>query len=289
MRRCSRLADRFRAEMRMYDLVGSIVLYKTDEAVLRRAAGSFLNSFLATHLCLVDNSPEPSEFDWLPDERVEYIFTGENRGYGAGHNVAIRQYLDRTKYHLVLNPDVYFDRGTLEHLFSFMEANPDVAHVMPKVLCPDGTVQYLCKLLPTPQDLIFRRFLPWRSHVERRNDVFELRLTGYDRMMDVPYLSGCFMFLRAKALAEVGLFDERFFMYPEDIDLTRRLHVGYRTVFNPEVAVFHEYAKGSYKTPRLLWVHITSMIKYFNKWGWIFDRTRRRVNRETLAKLRQSP
>jgi GT2 family glycosyltransferase len=113
-----------------------------------------------------------------------------------------------------------------------------------------------------------------------------MRASGYNKTMNVPYLSGCFMFLRVKALKEIGLFDERFFMYPEDIDLTRRIHSKYQTVFYPEVSVIHNHAQDSYKNYRMLWIHISNMVKYFNKWGWIFDSERRKVNNEYVRQYK---
>ena len=86
------------------------------------------------------------------------------------------------------------------------------------------------------------------------------------------------MFLRTKALKDVGLFDERFFMYPEDIDLTRRIHRKYRTVFYPEVSIVHHHAQSSYVNFRMLMIHSWNLIKYFNKWGWIVDNERHVVN-----------
>ncbi|MEZ0322734.1 MAG: glycosyltransferase family 2 protein, partial [Hydrogenothermaceae bacterium] len=188
-------------------------------------------------------------------------------------------------YHLVLNPDVYFGDGVLEELYNFMEANQDVGLVMPKVLYPNGEIQYLCKLLPTPIDVFGRRFLnfgPLKKFVEKRNYIYELRFTGYNKIMDVPYLSGCFMFLRTETLKEVGLFDEKIFMYFEDTDLSRRIHKKYRTVYYPNVHIYHEYAKGSYKSKKLLMYHIQSAIYYFNKWGWVFDKEREEVNKKIL-------
>ena len=155
---------------------------------------------------------------------------------------------------------------------------------MPKVFYPNGEVQFLCKLIPTPFDLIFRRFLP-QKWTKKRTERFELRKSGYNKTMDVPYLSGCFMFLRTEALKEVGLFDERFFMYPEDIDLTRRMHQKYRTVFYPDVSIIHHHAQSSYFSLKMLWIHTINMIKYFNKWGWIFDKQRKEINRKTLKSL----
>lgn len=130
-------------------------------------------------------------------------------------------------------------------------------------------------------DVFGRRFLPsWLNR--KRNERFELRATGYNREMNVPYLSGCFMLLRTEALRQVGLFDERFFMYPEDIDLTRRIHRHFQTLFYPQCTIIHDHAQGSYKSKRLLWIHVSNLCRYFSKWGWLFDAERRKFNRETI-------
>ncbi|MGI8638262.1 MAG: glycosyltransferase family 2 protein, partial [Segetibacter sp.] len=184
-------------------------------------------------------------------------------------------------------PDVSFESTVLYALHTYMEENKSVGLVMPKVLYPGGEMQYACKLLPTPADLIFRRFLPF-SFINKNIEHFELRKSGYDTEMEVPYLSGCFMFLRTEALKKVGMFDERFFMYPEDIDLTRRIYKEYKTMFFPKVSVVHEHGRGSYKSIRLLYIHITNMVKYFNKWGWIMDKERRDINKKTLAQFANS-
>jgi hypothetical protein len=93
------------------------------------------------------------------------------------------------------------------------------------------------------------------------------------------------MLLRTEALEKVGLFDERFFMYPEDIDLTRRIHRHYATCFYPDVSVIHAHTQGSYKNRKLLWIHLINMAKYFNKWGWLCDSERRKINAETLKSI----
>lgn len=269
----------------MYDLTVSIVLYNTEESELRSAVDSLFATDLVVRLCLVDNSAAPTRYDWLQDDRVDYIFSGRNLGYGTAHNVALRRYLNCTKYHLILNADTRFGPEVLPTLLRFMESHPEVGHVMPKIVYPDGNIQYVCKLLPTPANLFLRRFWPWRDLVERRNDVYELRFTGYDGMMDVPHLSGCFMFLRCSALREVGLFDEKFFVYAEDIDLSRRMHHLYRTVFLPEVSVIHKHHRSSYKSKKLLFIHIWSIIRYFNKWGWFQDHERANVNKMILDRI----
>ncbi len=268
----------------------SMVLYENDVKQVENAIKSVLASRLDLRFYLVDNSQE----DHLKslkklDNRIEYIFNNANLGFGKAHNIVLNKTLEEgTPYHLVLNPDIYFGEGVLEELYEFMECNKDVGLVMPKVLYPNGDIQYLCKLLPTPFDLFARRFLnfpPFQKYSDRRNEVYELRFTGYDKVMEVPYLSGCFMFLRTSTLKSVGLFDERFFMYLEDTDLSRRINKVSKTVFYPHVFIYHEYRKGSYKNKKLLKYHITSAIKYFNKWGWFLDKERDTINKITLEKL----
>lgn len=217
-------------------------------------------------------------------KRVRYIHS-INRGYGAGHNIAIREAIELgATYHVVVNPDIYFENGVLERLGEYMDKNKDVGQIMPKVYYPNGDLQCLCKLIPTPLDLIFKRFLPYFI-IKKRVNKFQLRFTGYDKIMNVPYLSGCFMFFRISVLQEIGLFDERFFMYPEDIDITRRIHEKYKTIFFPDVFIIHAHAAASRTNLKMLKVHILNMIKYFNKWGWYFDSGRKIINKKVLKDL----
>ena len=267
------------------DLSVSIVVYKTNENVLFRCMNSILNSKLKIHLDVIDNSPSDRLRDICKQVNANYVFNRRNRGYGAGHNIAMqRTILEDVKYHLILNPDIYFQDDVLNCLCDFMDNHPDIGLVMPKILYPDGSIQYLCKLLPAPIDLIRRRFLA-RKCFSKKDRLYELRFADYNRTMDVPYLSGCFMFIRTEVVSRVGLFDERFFMYLEDVDLSRRMHVHSRTVYYPEVSVYHEYEKGSYKNRKLLRYHIVSAFKYFNKWGCFYDPERKKVNQKCLKEL----
>jgi len=268
------------------DIIISIVTYQNTDNIVERGINSTLNTNLITRIYIIDNSPTDKIRGLCDNPKINYIFNNANIGYSRGHNIAIRKAMEqKSRYHFILNPDIYFEKGTIEKLYNFMENNPDIGLAMPKILYPDGSIQYLCKLLPTPMNLIWRRFFPASKYLDKKNSSYELRFTGYDKMMDVPYLSGCFMFIRTAALRRVGLFDERFFMYMEDVDLSRRIHKHYRTVYYPEVSVFHQYEKGSYKNTKLLIYHLLSAIRYFNKWGYFFDKDRQEINKKILKKL----
>jgi GT2 family glycosyltransferase len=272
-----------RKEKRMkYLLTGSIVVYNNNPKVLKEAMTSFLNTTLNAKLYIVDNSETDSIRSLCADQRCEYIHTGRNLGFGKAHNLALKKATEESSYHLVLNPDIYFGAGVLEKIVNYMERNPDVGQVMPKIFYPSGEVQHLCKLLPTPTDLFLRRFFPWMPGADERNRKYELLDSGYNTIMNVPYLSGCFMLLRSSAIREIGFFDERIFMYIEDADLTRRIHYKYKTLFYPEAEVVHHYTKGSYKNFRLMLYNIHGAFIYFSKWGWIFDKDRKKINQRVL-------
>jgi len=262
----------------------SVVLYDTNPELILNVSNKLVSN-LVCNVFFIDNSVGDKLKEYIPDE-FYYLHCPHNPGYGAGHNIAIRKSIEQnTKYHLVLNADVDFDPVIIDELIFYMELHPDVGQLMPKVLNYDGTVQYLCKLIPTPMDLIFRRFIPLGSWKERNNNKFELRFTSYNKIIEVPYLSGCFMLLKIDALKDVGLFDERFFMYPEDIDLTRRINQKYKTVFYPDATITHEHGMASYKNIKMLVIHAWNMVKYFNKWGWFFDGKRSETNKRILNDL----
>lgn len=265
-------------------ITASIVSYQHSTSEIRKVMDCVLGSSV-DKLFIIDNSSHDRlrELEEV-SERVRYIHS-MNRGYGAGHNIAIRESLELgATYHVVVNPDIYFEKGTLEKLIDFMDNHQDVGQIMPKVFYPNGDLQYLCKLVPTPMDLIFKRFMP-SSITKKRLHKFQLRFTGYDKIMNIPYMSGCFMFFRVSALQDIGLFDERFFMYPEDIDITRRMHEKYKTIFYPHVSIIHAHAAASKTNTKMLKIHILNMIKYFNKWGWFYDSKRKNINKAVLKEL----
>src|SRR3954467_7923621 len=140
----------------MHDLSASIVIYKSNPDMLKQTISSFLQSAPHSLLFLIDNSPTDSARNIIPeDTRITYIFNNQNIGFGSGHNIALREALRLSgKYHLVLNPDVYFDKEVIQSLHSFMNSNSEIGLTMPKVLYPDGRLQPLCRLLPSPYTLI---------------------------------------------------------------------------------------------------------------------------------------
>lgn len=267
------------------ELSGSIVLYRNPVEDVLKAIQSFLSTPLRTSLFVLDNSPTDDLRGAVEKTGARYVWNGRNLGFGAAHNIAMRQAANMAPYHLVLNPDVSFGSDTCARLYEFMETNRSVGLVMPKVLYPNGDEQRLCKLIPTPFDLLIRRFLGGTGGAmfNRYSKAYELCDLNMDVPREIPNLSGCFMFIRTEVLSEVGGFDERYFMYMEDIDLCRRIGVRYKTVFYPYTSVFHRYSKGSYHNLKLLAYHSRAAFLYFTKWGWFHDAGREALNSRISA------
>lgn len=267
-------------------ITASLVLFHNKKSDIDRLMVAVRSSSI-DRLFVVDNSSNDF-FSFLNDDPLIDYRKNKNIGYGGSHNIAIREAIAmKSDYHVVLNPDVYWESDIIKEMQQYAQENPSCGLIMPKVLYPDGNIQYLCKLLPTPMDLFGRRFICLQSYQKRHDMSYELQWTGYDRIMEVPSLSGCFMFMRTNVLKQVGGFDERFFMYAEDLDLCRRLGEISSTIYYPLVSIVHEYEKGSYKNKKLLRYHICSVVKYFNKWGWLFDSKRSKRNRQCVEAIKK--
>lgn len=269
-------------------ITASIVSYKNEKTELLSIVESNLhaNSKLVTFL--IDNSPTDELRDISIDDRVVYIHNPTNPGFGASHNIAIKQAIARgAKYHFIINPDIQINEDVFTPMINYMEKHPRVGMMMPKILNEDGTIQNLPKLLPHPAWIFRRKLKKIDPFGTKFINKYELKSVPKTKICNVPILSGCFTLLRIDAIKEIGMYDENFFMYFEDFDLSRRMHQYYQTIYFPEVSVTHGYEGGANKSWKLFRIFIKSMFTYFNKWGWLFDSERRKMNDETLGQFKK--
>ena len=206
----------------------------------------------------------------IKTDKIEIIDSKTNYGFGYGHNQVLKKY--EADYYIIYNPDLRLKNNIIKELFDYMQENTDIGMVTPKITYENGEIQYLCKENPTVFDLFFRRFLPkcLKKSFKKRSDYYEMRQTGYNKIFQIPYATGCFMFFRRNVLKRINGFDDEFFMYLEDADITRRANEVAPCVFYPYGSVEHLWGKGSHKSLYLTWINIKSAIYYFNKWGWKF-------------------
>ena len=217
--------------------------------------------------------------DHLPGEPVErlaanadgFLTNGDNLGYGRAVNRLVAQLSPLPPYIGVLNTDLTWTTGTFERLLAWLQQHPDVNLAVPQIMDEAGTPQKLCKHNPTVLGLFSRRFLPsclkpaWLKRYDRW---YVMANQNYQEVFDAPYLSGCCMLIRSEAFRRVGGFDERYFLYLEDADLTRSLAREGRCVHLPVAGVVHGWGRGNYRNLGLMAVNLISAWHYFWKWGW---------------------
>ncbi len=205
--------------------------------------------------------------------QVRFIQTGANLGFAGGNNVGIRA--SGGKYVLIMNPDIIVRPGAIDEMLRFMEANPDVGVAGPKLVHPDGSIDYSCYRFPTYAIPLYRR-TPLGKLPAGKRAVASYLMDDYDHetTRDVDWLLGAVLTVRRSALDKVGLLDDRFFLYFEDTDWCRRFwNAGWRVVYHTgaNMVHFHERlsAQGSWVTGpfrKSARIHIESCVKYFRKW-----------------------
>ena len=217
--------------------------------------------------------------DHQPGEPVEQLEAGadlffvnrDNPGYGCAVNRLVVRLGQLPPYIGVLNTDLSWQTGTFEQLLAWLQQHPQVNLAVPQILDEDGIPQKLCKNHPTVLGLFSRRFLPnWLkpTWLKRYDRWYVMADKNYQEVFEAPYLSGCCMLIRTEAYRRVGGFDERYFLYLEDADLTRSLAREGRCVHLPVASVEHGWGKGNYRDIGLMAVNLTSAWHYFRKWGW---------------------
>lgn len=250
------------------EVTASIVLYNHNAQDVAPLFEDLAKDAALSEWVVVDNGGSDEACAVAESLGGRCLHPGRNLGYGGAHNLALRSLCAvAAPYHLILNPDIRLQSGALAELAAVMEAMPQVGLLMPRVLYPDGSTQYLCKLLPTPLDLVLRRFAggPLQGLFANRMTRYDMKNFDYSRPVYVPVLSGCFMFARRAVLESVGGFDERFFLYMEDTDLCRRIGDVTRLLFWPWITVSHSHSPGSYKSLHMLCLHVRAAAAYFNK------------------------
>ena len=246
-------------------ITASIVVYKENLKVLENAIDSFLGSPLSKKLYIIDNSPSNEFKNKIQNDSVEYIYSNKNIGFGKGHNSILHKLTSENKYHLILNPDVRFHPKILEKLVLKMESNESFSMIAPRVLNSNNELLHTARRYPSLFELIFRFLGIFKKFTIRG----EYKNQNHKQSFSPDFVQGSFMLFKTEDLLRLEGFDERYFMYMEDVDICRKIDLsGKRKLYFPATEIIHTHRKGSSKEFRLFFIHISSIIKYFIKWGF---------------------
>lgn len=254
------------------DITISIVNWNTC-GELRACLESVLeqNGAIGLEAIVVDNASGDGSAEMVRSDfadRVTLISNSVNVGFAAAHNQSVR--IARGRYVMLLNPDCRVLTGDVfRKMVEFMDSNPDVGALGPRIVNPDGSLQYSARRFPTMAAALFRHMFMGRLFPNNRF-VREYMMTDWDHneVRDVDWLSGSALLMRREALERIGALDERFFMYLEDVDWCRRAHErGWRVVYFPMASISHRIGAASDQNPvAMIKQHHKSMLKYYLKW-----------------------
>ncbi len=234
----------------------SIIIVNYNSSYLNETIKSIKNTVkISYEIIIIDNNSNKAlQFN---NSNIKIIKNQHNLGFAKANNQGIR--IAKSKYILLLNPDIILKKDTIEETINFMEKNKHSNIVGCKLLNEDGSLQYSCRTFPTPF-IFLARNTPLK-HIFKKI-LYEHDMKDYDHKntKKVDWISGAFMMLRDRYY-----FDENFFLYLEDVDLCRRIGNVY---YSPEAEAIHTGSYGSSKKFKLFLIHLKSIFYYFSKYGF---------------------
>ena len=254
------------------DLLLLIVAYhpSLNEVLCLKSCLSALPSNISYAVAV--NDYKPGEAIDLLEESADYFLRNtENIGYGRAINSLFFESNTSASFIGILNTDLSWSSGTFETILEFLSNHSDVSLLTPQILSESGQIQMLCKRYPTILAMLSRRFIPncikpvWLNNYDLNYCMSDY---DYSSIFDVPYLSGCCMVARSSSFKMVGGFDENFFLYLEDADITRSISKLGRCIHFPDSSVVHRWGRGNYHSLRLMFINLISAFHYFSKWGF---------------------
>ena len=244
-----------------------IVNYRTFE-LTKNTVNSILQYShpFSCEIIVVDNASGDDSLAKLQDyfkDKVKFIQSSQNNGFAAGNNLALRKVT--SDYVLLLNSDTVVWQDTLENIYDYMQKHSDVGACGCRVRLENGELDKACKrTFPNVKNSFFRLFhIPTKS----KDDNYNLTDLPDDEIYEIDCLTGAFMFIRKEALDEVGLLDETFFMYGEDIDLCYRIKkAGWKIVYFGKSSITHLKGASSKKQKnKLIYEFYRAMYVYYRK------------------------
>ncbi|MGQ9524722.1 MAG: glycosyltransferase family 2 protein [Armatimonadota bacterium] len=222
----------------------------------------------AIEVIVVDNASADGSAEMVAEQHpwAKLIRSERNLGFSAGNNIGIRAATGR--YVMLLNPDTLVHPGALRTLVEFADSHPEAGIIGPRLLNADGSIQYSCRSFPTLATGFFRNTFLGRLFPRNRfNRQYLLTDWDHSAVREVDWVSGAAMMIRRQVLDQIGLLDEGFFMYCEDVDICYRAHqAGWKVMYCPDAVITHMIARASDKNAAAMIIERhKSMYRFFRK------------------------
>jgi len=261
-------------------MLSIVILNYNNVNLLKKCIKSILDAQIKIdyELIVVDNNSRDKSKEFLSQLnlsqiKMQVVLNNHNSGYAAGNNQAIK--LAQGDYIFICNPDIIVLQGSIEKLYSYLKSHSDVGIVGPQLLNLDRTVQYSCCRFPhwyTP--FLRRTFLGRLPLLKKKLEDYLMLDYSHKEEKDVDWMIGAALMFNKNVFEKLGGFDERYFLYFDDVDLARRIwKEDKRVVYLPNIQMIHAHQRLSavHSTlpslfSKILWIHAQSALKYFWKW-----------------------
>lgn len=243
----------------MIKISASIVTYNSSDVIVGLL--DKLKDCKIDEIYVIDNNSSDNTVDLISENYswVKLIKSTKNLGYGGGHNLAIKA-VD-SDIHLIINPDIILEKNQIEKIENLFQMHRNIVLACPKVLNVDGTEQFLPKRNPKIKYLLGGFF-----NIKKYRDEYTMKNQLADHMIDIEFCTGCFMICRTEALKKCGGFDDRYFLYFEDADLSRKMLSLGDVVYAPQITVTHMWKRENKRSIKGIKIFMSSYFKYKKKW-----------------------
>lgn len=258
------------------ELSATIVVYNHAQEALDAAAAVL--DCTRRHpltLYLVDNASPDGSGQQLeqaapglplrPGQQVKVVRRSRNQGFGTGHNTVLPELTSQV--HFILNPDIQLTADTLSDLAEWMEAHPGVVMARPGLVFPDGRTQPLPLRRCSLRAMVYRQ-LPMLKFWSHCNDAYLMADQDLTRPTEIQFCTGSFSAVRTEDFRAVGGFDEGYFMYVEDADLTQKMMQRGKAYLVPQYTAVHAWHRAAHRQLRPCLWQVRSLLRYFGKWGF---------------------
>lgn len=199
------------------------------------------------------------------DQKVEVLCRTENGGFGTGHNTVLS--LLQSRVHFILNPDIQLTADTLSDLADWMAQHPGVVMARPALTFPDGRPQRLPLRRCSVRAMVYRQ-LPCLKFWAKYNERYLMADKDLTKPTEIEFCTGSFSAVDTAVFKAVGGFDEDYFMYVEDADLTQKMRTRGKAYLVPQYTAIHAWHRAAHRSLKPFLWQLRSLLRYFSKWGF---------------------
>ncbi len=241
-----------------------VTLHTNDSLILETISSVYKTVKTPFEFILVDNNKNKERKEQIKKEfpKIKVLQNPKNYGYARGINGGLRE--SQGDFVLALNPDILVFEKTIDAMVAYMEKNPEIAVLGPKLLNADQTLQYSCRRYPQFWTMVFRRG-PFKKLVKEQIQEYEMHDMDHSKSQEVDWMCGGFLLIRKEVFEKIGYMDEFYFLYFDDVDFCRRAQKVGKVIYYPEVAAIHSASYESKKKLIPFLIHMRSMLYYYIK------------------------